>query len=57
MVNKPNKPSNSTVKTPVPSVSNQVTENVAVDAKVKRKAAKGIVDFSIGARAIIRKRY
>lgn len=57
MVNKPNKPSNSTVKTPDPTSSNQVVENAVVDAKVKRKAAKGVVDFSVGARAIIRKRY
>lgn len=54
MVNKPNKPSKNTV---TPPISNQTAEDAVLDAKVKRKAAKGTVDFSIGARANIRKRY
>ena len=55
MVNKPNKPNNSTETRPSPVISNQTTEPAVLDAKVKRKAAKGLVDFSIGARAFISK--
>jgi len=54
-MNKSNKPNNSTVTLPNPD--NQTTESAVLEAKTKakRKAAKGTVDFSIGARAVIRK--
>lgn len=53
MINKPNKHSNNTANPPSPN--NQKIENTELDTKIKRKAAKGVVDFSIGARAFVRK--